>query len=194
MKNILLPVLLLPLVCLWTIPAFPAQAHPVPIVSELEEFAAAGPAPDAGPSLSRAAMGQEAEAPSPSEGKTLPNTPSFHDEARHFVDEALPLLPPSWKKREDYWTRAPGSSLPAGEGTSGAAWNDFYLRNLRVSLSTVPGEDAHLKNLVPRDTTESGRWEQFRSVPDQLRSGSYRDAVDALGVVIEPRIRLGIEF
>jgi hypothetical protein len=187
MKNSLLPVLLLLPVFLWTSPASSDARARLPFhPPSLQEFAAAGLAPDAVPSFSRTAAGRET--------KTPPGTPSVHDEARHFVDEALPLLPPSWTEREKYWAGRPGSSLPAGEGTGGAAWNDFYLRNLRISLSTVPGEDAHLKNLVPRDTTESGRWEQFRSVPDQLRVGSYRDAVDALGVVIEPRIRLGIEF
>jgi hypothetical protein len=58
----------------------------------------------------------------------------------------------------------------------------------------MPDEDAHPKSLAPRETSEVRRWEQFRSVPDRLRSGSYREAVDALGAVIEPRIRLGIEF
>jgi len=120
--------------------------------------------------------------------------PSAREEARRYVEEALPLLPRSWGEREKYW------SLPGGPGagTDGAAQDrgpvGLYYHNFSISLSTMPLEDARQRDPVPGHTPEGQRWEQFRSVPDRLQSGSYREAVESLGAVIEPRVRLGIEF
>ncbi len=100
----------------------------------------------------------------------------------------------SWRDREKFWA-APSDTGPGqGEKTNGSTWNEFYYGNFRLSLSTMPGEDDHLKRLTPWETPETRRWERFQSLPGQLRSGSYRETIEGVGVIVEPRIRLGIEF
>jgi hypothetical protein len=192
MKNILVPALLLVLACSWTVPASSAQGRPGGPGAGTQVLAAAL-APDLVPAF---------PSPAPTHEKTpirdgnvhSPKDLSVQKKVRSYLDETIPLLPPSWTEREKYWAAPPAVSFASGTESGGAAWNEFYLRNFRLSLSSMPNEDDHLKHLVPGETQESHRWEQFRNLPGQLRSGSFRDTAESLGVVVEPRIRLGIEF
>lgn len=117
------------------------------------------------------------------------------EEVRRYLGSGV-LLPfgRSWRDREKFWAAPSDTGPEQGEKTNGSAWNEFYYRNFRLSLSTMPGEDDHLKRLTPWEIQETKRWERFQSLPDQLRSGSYRETLEGVGVIVEPRIRLGIEF
>jgi hypothetical protein len=189
MKQILWHALLILLIVPW--PATAAFAEVRPAIGQGKVFIA-GLAPDTVP-----AFPSPAQPPGEANRNGNPppaEPPAIREEARHYVDEALPVLSSSWSKREKYWSDPGWVASHQGEGSNGAAWNEFYFRNFRLSLSTVPNEDDHLKRFVTGEIPESQRWEQFRNMPDRIRSGSYRGVIDSLGIVVEPRIRLGIEF
>ncbi|PKN33760.1 MAG: hypothetical protein CVU61_11615 [Deltaproteobacteria bacterium HGW-Deltaproteobacteria-19] len=189
MKQILWHALLILLIVPWPAAAAFAEVRPAIVQGKV---LIAGLAPDTVPAFPSTA--------SPSGGtdrngnRPPAETPAIQQEARRYVDEALPVLSPSWAKREKYWSDPGRAASHQGEGSNGAAWNELYFRNFRLSLSTMPDEETHLKYLVPGQKEESQRWERFQTLQDRLRTGSYREAAESLGVVVEPRIRLGIEF
>ncbi|NPU86347.1 MAG: hypothetical protein HPY65_17855 [Syntrophaceae bacterium] len=189
MKQILLNALLILLAVLGSAAEACAGARPD---AAPWSISVAGLAPDAVPAFPHPAQpsGEENRNGNPPPAET----PSIREEARHYVDEAMPVLSPSWAKREKYWSDFGRVASHPWEGSNGEAWNELYFRHFRLSLSTMPDEETHLKNLVPGQKEESQRWERFRTLQDRLRAGSYREAAESLGVVVEPRIRLGIEF
>ncbi len=189
MKKLLVQVLLILLLA--PLPAaLPAGAHPD---SRPAGFHIAGLAPDevpAGPSPASSA-GEEVRS-----GESVrKEQAAVREEVRRYLggDGMLPFGR-SWRDREKFWAAPSDTGPGTGEKTNGSAWNEFYYRNFRLSLSTIPDEDDHLRRLTPWETQESKRWERFQSLPHQLRSGSYRETLEGVGVIVEPRIRLGIEF
>ncbi len=156
-------------------------------------FVIAGLAPDevpAGPSTASSA-GEEVRS-----GESVrKEEAAVREEVRRYLGgNGFLTIGKSWQDREKFWA-APSEIVPGpGEKTNGSTWNEFYYQNFRLSLSTMPGEDDHLKRLTPWETPETRRWERFQNLPGQLRSGSYRETIEGVGVIVEPRIRLGIEF
>jgi len=71
-------------------------------------------------------------------------------------------------------------------------WNELTFKYFRLSVSSMLMDESVAKKYL-RGTWEFKPWES--SLPySQLFTGTYRDAMRSIGGIIEPEIKLKIEF